>query len=388
MILTLAIANYRSLRDLVIPLGQLTLITGANGAGKSSVYRSLQLLAQTAEGGIIPTLALEGGLPSTLWAGPEKFGRKVLSGEYAVEGTVRSKPVQLRLGFATEDFGYLIDLGLPPPIPKSVFHLDPEIKREVLFAGEQARPGSMLVDRHGPAIRVRNEAGKWQDLPIRLAPFESLMTHCADPRATPELLGLRERIRAWRFYDHFRTDAGSPARQVQIGTRTPVLSNDGADLAAAIQTIFEIGDPDRFAAAIDDAFPGSTIEISSERGHFALEMHQHGLLRPLGPAELSDGTLRYLLLATALMSPRPPELLILNEPETSLHPELLPALARLIIDASRRSQVLVVSHAKALIAGLEAEATCSAIELEKQFGETHIRGASPFDGPGWTWPER
>lgn len=388
MILTLAIANYRSLRDLVIPLGQLTLITGANGAGKSSVYRSLRLLAQTAQGGIIPTLAVEGGLPSTLWAGPVKFGRKVLSGEHAVEGTVRSKPVQLRLGFATEDFGYLIDLGLPPPIPATAFHLDPEIKREVLFAGEQARPSSMLVDRHGPAIRVRNEAGKWQDLPIRLAPFESLMTHCADPRSTPELLGLRERIRAWRFYDHFRTDAGSPARQAQIGTRTPVLSHDGADLAAAIQTIFEIGDEGGFAAAIDDAFPGSTIEVSSERGRFALQMHQHGLLRPLGPTELSDGTLRYLLLATALMSPRPPELLILNEPETSLHPELLPALARLIIDAARRSQVLVVSHAKALISGLQAEASCSAIELEKRLGETHIRGCGPLEGPAWTWPER
>jgi predicted ATPase len=388
MILTLAIANYRSLRELVIPLGQLTLITGANGAGKSSVYRSLRLLAQTAQGGIIPTLALEGGLPSTLWAGPEKFGRKVLSGEYGVEGTVRSNPVQLRLGFATEDFGYLIDLGLPPPIPASAFHLDPEIKREVLFAGEQARPSSMLVGRRGPAVRVRDEAGKWQDLPIRLAPFESLMTHCADPRATPELLSLRERIRAWRFYDHFRTDASAPARQVQIGTRTPVLAHDGADLAAAIQTIVEIGDQDGFAAAIDDAFPGSAIEISSERGYFALQMHQHGLLRPLGPAELSDGTLRYLLLATALMSPRPPELLILNEPETSLHPELLPALARLIINASRRSQVLVVSHAQALIAVLEAEASCSSIELEKRLGETHIRGAGLFDGPGWTWPER
>lgn len=308
MILTLAIANYRSLRDLVLPLGQLTRITGANGAGKSSVYRSQRLLAQTAQGGIIPTLALEGGLPSTLWAGPEKLGRKVHSGDYAVEGTIRSKPVQLRLGFATEDFGYLIELGLPPPIPPSAINLDPEIKREVLFAGAQARPSSMLVDRQGPGIRVRDEAGKWQNLPIRLASFESLMTHCADPRATPELLSLRERIRAWRFYDHFRTDAGSPARQVQIGTRTPILAHDGADLAAAIQTIFEIGDQDGFAAAIDDAFPGSTIDVSSERGHFALQMHQHGLLRSLGPAELSDGTLRYLLLATALMSPRPPEL--------------------------------------------------------------------------------
>ncbi len=388
MILSLAIANYRSLRDLVIPLGQLTLITGANGAGKSSVYRSLRLLAETAQGGIIPTLALEGGLPSTLWAGPETLGRKVLAGEQAVEGTVRSRPIHLRLGFATEDFGYAIDLGLPPPIPPSAFNLDPEIKREVLFAGERARPGSILIDRQGPSVRVRDEANQWRALPIHLAPFEGLMTHCVDPVSTPELLRLRERIRAWRFYDHFRTDALSPARQVHVGTRTPVLAHDGSDLGAAIQTIFEIGDEAGFATTIDDAFPGSAIEIGTEHGRFAVQMRQRGLLRPLAASELSDGTLRYLLLATALMSPRPPELLILNEPETSLHPDLLPALARLIIQASSRSQVIVVSHSNMLIAGLEAGAACTSIELEKQLGETRVCGAGPFDSPAWTWPAR
>ena len=65
-------------------------------------------------------------------------------------------------------------------------------------------------------------------------------------------------------------------------------------------------------------------------GRFELQMRQHGLLRPLGTAELSDGTLRYLLLVAALLSPRPPELMVLNEPETSLHPDLLAPLGRLI----------------------------------------------------------
>ena len=64
-------------------------------------------------------------------------------------------------------------------------------------------------------------------------------------------------------------------------------------------------------------------------------MRQHGLLRPLLASELSDGTLRYLLLIAALLSPRPPALMILNEPETSLHPDLLPSLARLIVQASK-----------------------------------------------------
>jgi predicted ATPase len=117
-------------------------------------------------------------------------------------------------------------------------------------------------------------------------------------------------------------------------------------------------------------------------------MQQHGLLRPLKAAELSDGTLRYLLWVAALLTPRPPELLVLNEPETSLHPDLLPALARLIARAAERSQVLVVSHSTRLIAGLEQHPNCNSIMLEKELGETQIAGLAPLDAPAWHWAPR
>src|SRR4051795_3667368 len=100
MLTKLAVANYRSLRDLTVPLHQLNIIAGANGSGKSSVYRALRLLAETAQGGVIPSLAREGGLQSTLWAGPESISRSVKRGDHAVEGTVRKEAVHLRLGFA------------------------------------------------------------------------------------------------------------------------------------------------------------------------------------------------------------------------------------------------------------------------------------------------
>jgi predicted ATPase len=112
-------------------------------------------------------------------------------------------------------------------------------------------------------------------------------------------------------------------------------------------------------------------------------MRQHGLLRPLKASELSDGTLRYLLLVAALLSPRPPALMILNEPETSLHPALLPPLARLIAQVSKRSQAVVVTHAPALVAALDANADYRQIVLEKHFGETIAKDNVP---PDWTWP--
>jgi predicted ATPase len=154
MLSALAIANYRSLRDIVIPLQRLNLVTGANGSGKSNLYRSLRLLADIAQGRVIPSLAREGGLQSTLWAGPERFSRSMVSGDQPVQGTSRKRPVSLRLGFAGDEFGYAIDLGLPTP-SQSAFGHDPEIKRECIWSGDVLRPSTLLVDRRGPLVRSR-----------------------------------------------------------------------------------------------------------------------------------------------------------------------------------------------------------------------------------------
>ena len=386
MLTTLAVAGYRSLRDFVVPLDRLNLITGANGSGKSNLYRALRLLAEIVQGRIVPALAREGGLQSTLWAGPESFSRSVLRGDAPVQGTIRKHPVSLRLGFAGDEFGYAIELGLPAPGAGAFSH-DPEIKRECVWTGPVVRPAAVLVERRGPLVKTREEAGGWAIITHDLATFDSMMTHCADPRHTPEMLMLREDMRGWRFYDQFRTDSASPARLPQVGTHTPVLSHDGTDLAAALQTIRQIGDRAALDRAIEDAFPGARIEVRVAQGWFEVAMHQQGLLRPLGAAELSDGTLRYILWIAALLTPRPPGLLVLNEPETSLHPDLLPPLGRLIAEAAAHCQVIVVSHAPALVDALQHRPECHAIPLEKRLGQTGVAHAER-QATSWHWPPR
>jgi predicted ATPase len=386
MITKIAISGYRSLRDVRIAFGTLNVVTGPNGSGKSSLYRALRLLADVAQGRIIQSLAGEGGLHSTLWAGPEGFARSVKRGEHPVQGTVRKASLSLKLGFAGDDYGYAIDLGLPAREPSSsAFGRDPEIKVESQWTGETLGRSNAFAARNGPSVRIRDALGEWRQVFSHLAPTDSMMTHCSDPRDAPELLLLRERMREWRFYDHLRTDRDAPARRPQVGTYTPVLSHDGSDLAAAVQTIREIGGDAELSEAIADAFPGAGVEIVNTDGYFELEMQQHGLLRPLKAAELSDGTLRYLLLVAALLSPRPPSLMILNEPETSLHPDLLPPLARLIAQAAKRSQIVVVSHAVGLVSALEAATDAREIVLEKQLGETLVQDDPR---PAWTWPTR
>jgi predicted ATPase len=310
----------------------------------------------------------------------------MLSGRVPVQGTKRTEPVRLKLGFAGEDFGYSIIMGLPVP-SHSAFALDPEIKRECIWMGPFYKPQTALMERVGPSVRMRTGKG-WKTVFEGLNLFESVLVQIADPNSAPEILLLRERIRSWRFYDQLRTDADAPARIPRLGTRTPVLGHDGGDLAAAIQTIMEAGGAEAVAEAVDAAFPGARVMIGAESdARFAIEFHQHGLLRPLSGAEISDGTLRFLLWLAALLTPQPPSMMVLNEPETSLHPDLLPALSHLIAKAAEKTQVWVITHSPKLIDALQKCPEARVIGLQKEFGQTLVSGQGILERPPWKWAE-
>src|SRR5260221_2297473 len=218
MITRLAISGYRSLRDIRVTLGALNVVTGANGSGKSSLYRALRLLADIAQGRIIQSLASEGGLQSTLWAGPEAFSRAMKAGTQPVQGVVRKNPISLKLGFSGDDYGYAIDLGLPQD---SIFLNDPAIKVERLMnIGRLGRANEFAI-RKGPYVRIRNDNGEWREAYQHLAQFDSMMTHCSDPREALELLLLRERMRDWRFFDFFCARPAAPSRKPPGGTSPP-----------------------------------------------------------------------------------------------------------------------------------------------------------------------
>lgn len=383
MLTTLAISGYRSLREVVVPLSGLTVVTGPNGAGKSSLHKALRLLAEVGQGQLISSLATEGGLDSVLWAGPESLAGARRG--HPTQGTVRSRPVALQLGFGVDDgFGYLIDLGLPSPTgAPTAFARDPQIKREIVFHGANMRPATTLVTRSWSTVAARGAA---DPLTTVLAGHRSMLHEFADPAEHPELHQVRDQLRSWRFYDGFRTDATAPARQPCVGTRTPVLAADAGDLAAAVQTIRE-EDGTALDRVVDDAFPGSELEVAiSDDGRFDLALQQPGMIRPLAAAELSDGTLRFLCWSAALLTVAPAPLMVLNEPETSLHPDLVPALGRLILEASRRTQVVVVTHSAALRDSLGDAA--SDVALHKELGETRIVDQGLLTTPVWSWGRR
>ncbi|MCU1282656.1 MAG: hypothetical protein JWM53_6202 [bacterium] len=344
------VAGYRSLKRLSLELAPLTVVAGANGSGKTNVYRALHLLHAAATGTLAQAVAEEGGLPSLLWAG----------------GRAKKERARVELEARWDELGYSLSVGLEPPPTK--FPFDPHVKDErVRWEGVE------LCQRGEGSATARDADGNRVVFPFSLEHNQSILAQLVEPHRFPVLSTLRSELSGWRFYHHLRSDAEAPSRRPRLGMRTTVLAGDGRDLAAAVATIYDIGDGARFDAHVERAFPGSTCEVTvDDRAQFALTMRVPGVHRPLEAGELSDGTLRYLCLIAALLSPRPAPLLVLNEPETSLHSDLFAPLGELILDAATRSQLLVTTHAEPLVARLSKAREVKLVELKRDAAETLI----------------
>lgn len=349
------VAGYRSIRNFHLNLGQVNLILGPNGCGKTNLYRAVYLLQAAAGGALARTLAEEGGMPSVTWAG-ERY---------------KNSPVRVTLGVTSDQFEFELSLGLPIP-GITAFGFDPVIKEERLWF-IQKRKRTSLLERNNSSVRVRDADGNFVTFALTLEQAESSLSEVRDPLRFPILAFIRQQFVEWRFYHQFRTDPDSPIRKTQVGSRTFILSADGRDLAAALQTIRENGDSRELNRSIQDAFPSASLETPGGNS-LSLGFPEFG--RPFGAGEISDGTLKYLCLVAALLTPRPPSLMVFNEPEASLHPDLMAPLARLIARAAENSQLLITTHSEKLAAEVEKHTGAQPVRLEKIKGETVVSRTS------------
>ena len=182
---------------------------------------------------------------------------------------------------------------------------------------------------------------------------------------------MRAILASMRFHDQLRTDERAPVRRAALGTRTTAVADDGADLAAALRTILADGERDRLELAVERSLDAELEIDELDDGRLDVALRIRPFRRPLGAAELSDGQLRFLFLAAALLAPRPATVVVLNEPETSLHGDLLPGVADLISSASELTQVVVTTHSERLASELERAGAVS-WRLERTMGSTDV----------------
>ena len=295
-------AGYRSLRSIRIPLGGLSVFLGANGVGKTNLYRALQLLQASAAGTLSQELAGEGGMQSALWAGKR----------------LANQPVQLTL---SADFGeadgpaayrYSLAVGLPPSFTDEegemftragAFVLEAQVKEESLVFNAKRRP-EKLLERRGAYLAARDEAGLRQEIATELMASETALGSLSDPSRFPDLHTIRRTMLDWRFYHDLRSDRSSPLRRPCLAVTSPTLASDGSNLAAVFATLVHLredrADLDR---AIEEAFPGTRLVVPNPGRTASIGMvFPDYPKRVFDAGELSDGTLRYLALAGVLLA--------------------------------------------------------------------------------------
>ena len=360
------------------------MVTGANGTGKSSVYRALRLLADCGRGEVIGSLAREGGLESVLWAGPEQLGGARRTGHGAghhphpaclARTGLRLRRLRLSRRPRTAQDGRPQIVVRPRSRRSSARRCSPG---PVMRTGLDAGAPQPRLCRGGRGVRPRLRPAARR----RCRPYRSVLAEYAHPGAHPELAAVRDRLARLAVLRRLpggrrRARRGGPS----VGTRTPVLSDDGGDLAAAVQTIIEAGFDD-LPRAVADAFDGATVSVAVHDGLFELAaaparhvasaarrriVRRHTAIPAVGggaaqpAAAVADGAQR----AGDLAAPRPGAARWRHDP-TPRRPTRRSSWSR-----TRRRCCMPRQHARGR--GRRRHGAVE-IELYKEWGETRVDG--------------
>jgi predicted ATPase len=333
----LQVRGYRHLHDVKIPLGPLNVLIGANGAGKSSVLEVMHLLAASARGRLEETISAAGGFQSLLTRGRAEPMEFVISHNDG-EGE--------ELNFSSR---YEITL-------RTIGHGGYRILREHL--SEDAADDPLAInDATGDNIRFYDYKQKnfvetdWERQPSETS-LSQVNKFFRDH-------SFRQKLASSALYHVLDVSSRAPVRLPQPLRPADLPGSDGGNLISCLYALRESA-PERYAALEDGlrlAFPlferlGFPAVAA---GLLMLTWKESPYVEPLYSNQLSEGALRYLWLATLLQSPGLPTVTLIDEPEVSLHPEMLRLLVELMREASARTQLIVATHSEALIRFLRPE---------------------------------
>ena len=202
---SVTIRGYRSIRNLTLPVDACTVFVGANGVGKTNLYKALGLLRCAATGTITRAIAEEGGIESVLWTGARRRGAPV---RLALKAHFDEMEYGVEMGLP---HSYEIEVGLRQPT-EAAFAIEPLVKEERLSV-RQGRREVVMMERKGPLVTLRDEDGARENHKNAVLPSETALAAFRDGARYPELEAVRRVLLDWRLYHDFRTDAGSPVRE-------------------------------------------------------------------------------------------------------------------------------------------------------------------------------
>jgi predicted ATPase len=328
------VQGFRRLHDLDLGLQPLNVVIGANGSGKTSLLGVFSLLAASAGGRLKETMSDLGGIDANLANLLAANGNKArfMAFDLAMEAPGYN-PIEYRIAMTPQGIGY-------------------EISDEVLMQqrDEKPQPFEHIQAHHGDVRYFEQKKGlvrpNWE-----YNSTESALSQV--PKMFQEPEEFRQRLASSTHYHVLDVGPRAPVRLPQQMRDAQLPGHDGEDLVSCLYTLRET-DADRFEtieATLQAGFPDfERLNFPPvAAGTLAMTWKDKTSKNPFYMHQLSEGTLRFLWLATLLQSPGLTAVTMIDEPEVSLHPELLSLLADLLREASQRTQVIVATHADRLV---------------------------------------
>jgi predicted ATPase len=378
-ILNLDVEGFRSLKNISSwHPKNLNVLIGPNGSGKSNLLRTLELLATSAQGGLAKLVQSSGGLEPLLWDGDAE----------AIRFKVKCSPPDAKRSEVEDALTY--ELRLDRVGKSGEFR----IGYEMLGNYRRMEQGSALgpfkfLERQGLRAKVFDEQQHGLAAPEENVPvLETLLSLAADPFTQNRLLPpFRAQMSAWSVYHDFHTNRDAAIRQPAVTRHEKRVQPDGQNLIPVLHTLYtsdrefkrEINAAMR--AAFGDDFEELIFAPASDQ-RIQLRVRWKSLNREQSAADLSDGTLRFLFLLTVLSSPDPAPLIAIDEPETGLHPSMLPIVAEYAADAAKRAQVILTTHSPQFLDAFGKIVPTTTV-VRWNDGETELKTIEGGELEGW-----
>ncbi len=330
MIQRLQIKGFRSLRDVSWEPGRLNVLIGPNGSGKSNLLRALRLLQQSAQGGLAEAILRQGGIGSLLWDGQAQ----------ELSWFIRTDPVSSVFGEAMSYELRLRQLGAT-----SAYRVEYERlwgESPMSLKSLERRPGLAITTFDNQGLTLTAHEGSVPD-------DESLLSLISGLFGNPAQVSFRDGLVSWGIYHDLHVDLGATIRQPAVARLEKRVAADGQNLIPVLHTLYSSSRDFRndvdmaMRAAFGDEFEDLTFPPAADQ-RVQMRLRWRSLKSAQSAADLSDGTIRFLLLLAILANPEPESLIAIDEPEAGLHPGMLPIVAEYAREAARRTQVILTTH--------------------------------------------
>jgi predicted ATPase len=375
---SLTVEGFRSLKSQTWYPGHLNVIIGPNASGKSNLLRVLDMLNASAQRRLGAYIQQEGGLSPLLWDGNvEQIETRVQfeealiyeadeppSREHAIYGLILAR---LGMTGAYQIDQEFLELVVNDSQSRSTRVLDRTPRRAHIFP-----PDSAYLEAGG----------------ISVPEYETFLSVAAGPFVPNELINdIQSELAAWRIYHDFQTHRKANIRAPQVTRAETQVDPDGQNLISVLHTLYTTSRD--FKEEIDNAMRSAFGEDFEEivfppaaDQRTQMRIRWRSLKREQSAADLSDGTLRFLFLLAVLANPSPPPLIAIDEPETGLHPSMLPIVAEYAREASNRSQVILTTHSPEFLDAFGEDVPSTTV-VEWRDGETLLRTLSGDELTYW-----